>query len=95
MNDFSELIERLNEWVKRDAHNGYSKTSAMIDEAAQALQSLTSTVAGLEVELGRMREFVEDAADEWSEYVVEDRAPRGLTKHMLTAWDAAISRARG
>lgn len=40
MTDHSDLIARLNTWLKLDAHNGYSKTNALIEEAATALEAM-------------------------------------------------------
>lgn len=52
MNDFSELIKRLNDCAEYSLSLRHRK---MMREAATALQSLTSTVAGLEVDAERWR----------------------------------------
>lgn len=48
--DFSKLIERLNNFAKMHKAGGATGTADLLTEAATALQFLTSTIAGLEVE---------------------------------------------
>lgn len=57
--DFSDLIARLDAMASR-LRDELPMTCGMLAEASGALQSLTSTIAGLEVDAERLRRELEE-----------------------------------
>lgn len=103
MTDPKDLIERLNEWVSRDAHNGYSKTNALIEEAATALEAMVADAERYKW-FRRQSTYRYDCGmtvlnfDDW----IKVKAPwptqadeDGIAPTPPTAFDAAIDRERG
>lgn len=64
-------------------------------DARESIASLQAKLEQSEARAQKIREAVDDAAYEWSQYVEVDRAPMTLQKYIVQAIDAALNKEPG
>ena len=65
------------------------------EEVRESIVSLKAKLEQSEARARKIREAVDDAAYEWSQYVEVDRAPMTLQKYIVQAIDAALNKEPG
>ncbi len=96
MNHEQTIAHARNQALEEAAQkfSGYPRnTSFNADFSMGMIRSLKSAVpavaASEQEQIDALREAVIDAADEWSNYVEVDNAPRRCGEHIAAAFDAA------
>ncbi|MFA9439431.1 hypothetical protein ACDA63_07320 [Uliginosibacterium sp. sgz301328] len=74
--------------------NDPTYTRSEVDELRDMINAKDAEIVRLNGVLGRMREAIEDASDEWARNVEVDTNRLPLTLHMLHAFDAVAKQER-